>query len=489
MKFDFETYLSRIEEIGFVEKVSSYLVYASGLPGVKLEEVVIFEGGELGQVIGLRESTVELLSFSKRPVAVGSHLTRTDRVLEIGVGEEFLGKVVNPLGHLVDPSDPTPPAKETRPLNVAPPNISSRFPIRRPCLTGITLIDLLLPLGKGQREAVIGDKKTGKTRVLLRTLLSQVREGSVGIYALIGKSRLAARDLQLILRDLKIFNQVIIIASFADDPASLIYLTPYTAMTMAEYFRDQGKDVIVLLDDLTVHAKAYRELSLLARRFPGRNAYPGDIFYVQARLLERAGNFKTIKGGEAAITCLPVVETPQGDVTGYITTNIMSMTDGHLLFDHLLFAEGKRPAIDPFLSVTRVGRQTQDSLRREINHTLTTFLKDVERLKRLTSFGAELGEHVKRILAKSEQISALLDQTAVDYIPLNVQILLFGLVWGNLWRDKSEAEIHRSIQKILHLYETREGLRRRIDEFIVSSKNLKDLTRRVGEYDISKEIE
>jgi F-type H+-transporting ATPase subunit alpha len=487
MKLDFQTYLSKTGEIGFVDRVSSYLVSVSGLPGAKSEEVVVFENGEVGEVFMLRESSVEILSFSRDVIIPGSKVARTNRILEVGVGEELLGSLIDPLGRSLDPRHPLPPMKEKRPLSSLPPGIAYRAAIRRQCMTGITLIDLLLPLGKGQRELVVGDQKTGKSRVLLRILLSQVKEGAVGIYAIIGKSHTAIRQIEEALRAMGIGGKTIVVASGANDPSSLIYLTPYTAMTIAEYFRDKGKDVVLVLDDLSIHAKSYREIALLSKKFPGRNSYPGDIFYFHARLLERAGNFK-VAGGEAAITCIPVVEVPQGDITGYISTNVMSMTDGHLFFDHILFAEGRRPAIDPFLSVTRVGRQTQKPLSREISRTLTTFLKNAQSVKSIAGFGAEFGEHIRRTLEKYDKLMQVFDQTAYDYVPPNVQILLFGLVWGDAWRQKSSHEVERSIQKIIYLYETKEGIRRRIDSFIESCDSIKALTRRADEYDVSKEI-
>lgn len=478
----FQHHLQENGEIGFVERVVSSLVYANGLPGARPQEMVVFESGETGRVTGLGETAVELVSFSRRPVVVGTRVARTGRLLEVPVGEELLGSVINPLGESLNPASPIPPLKERRVIDTMPLGIQERSRIKKQCVTGVSLVDRLLPLGLGQRELVLGDQKTGKTRFLLRSLLSQVKEGAVGVYAVIGKGQLAVRQVEQAIRGFGITKQVVIVAASADEPASMIGIAPYTAMTIAEFFRDQGRQVLVVFDDLTLHAKMYRELALLGRKFPGRNSYPGDIFYVHARLLERAGNFITPRG-EAAITCLPVIETPLGDVTGYIATNLMSMTDGHLFFDHILFAEGRRPAIDPFLSVTRVGRQTQTPLEREISSELLTFLKTAERLHSFASFGAELGEHIKEALAKEQRIRQFFDQTAYEMVPRGVQLLLFGLVWGDLWRQKTKDEVRREIYRIvIAARDEKDEFRKKVDSLVEGCGSIKELVERVKDF-------
>ncbi len=482
---NFDKFLTQVGEIGFINKVVSSLVYAEGLPGAKPEELVIFESGELGEVTALTESNVEILGFSKNPVRVGSRVVRTNKALEVPVGEELLGRVLNPLGRSIDPSSPVPPMKEMRPIEILPPGIGKRARIKTPCHTGVALADLMIPLGKGQRELVMGDQKTGKSRFLLRSLLTQVRQGAVGVYAVIGKGQVAVKQIEESLRQLGIMDRTVIVTSMSDDASGMIFLTPYTAMTIAEYFRDAGRDVLLVLDDLSVHAKAYREIALLGRRFPGRNSYPGDIFYTHARLLERAGNFITPLG-ERAITCLPVVETTQGDLTGFIQTNIMAMTDGHIFFDHTLFAEGRRPAIDPFLSVTRVGRQTQTPLQREVGRTLITFLREVAGLHNFASFGAELGERIRSSLEKEKRIMQFFDQTAYDSIPANLQLVLFGLIWGDFWQEKNLEEVRLAIQKTIFMYETRLEVRRRVDGTISLCDSTESLINHIGDLDFFK---
>lgn len=484
VKFDFNSYLTNIGEVGFVDRVVSSLVYVQGLPGIKLEELVVFESGEIGQAMSISEQGIELLNLSRTEIKVGSRVARTESVLQVPVGDVMLGSTINSLGHSLNPARPLPPMKETREVNAAPMGISARARIKRVCNTGVSLIDLMIPLGKGQRQLVIGDQKTGKTRILLRTLLTQVREGSIGIYAAIGKSQLAIKQIEEQLGHMGILNQTVIIASSSSDGAGMIFLAPYTAMTIAEYFRDQGRDVIVMLDDLSTHAKVYREISLLGRRFPGRNSYPGDIFYLHSKLLERAGNFIHKEKGEASITCLPVAEAPQGDMTGYIQTNIMSMTDGHLFFDHRLFAEGRRPAIDPFISVTRVGRQTQSVLKQQIARELMSFMRNMEKIHTFKSFGAEMSEQIRRALEKEERLIQFFDQTAYDTMFPGIQIILFALVWSDLWREKSKSDIRFLIQKIIFMSETKTEIYKRVNDFIAGVDSIDVLLARIKDFDV-----
>ncbi len=474
MIHDFATILEETKEIGFVERVISYLVYVDGLPDAHADEVVLFESGAIGKITSLTHSSVEVLSFAKNPIQVGERVVRTGLQLEIPVGDDLLGKTISPLGQANDPTQPMPPMTHRRPIDILPPDIKSRVRITHPCLTGVTLVDRLIPIGKGQRELIIGDQKTGKTRFALRALVAQVKQGSIGVYAGIGKGKGTIRQVEAFLGHMGVRNQTINIISNADDAPSVIYLTPYSAMTIAEYFRDQGREVFIVLDDLSVHAKSYREIALTGRRFPGRNAYPGDIFYTHARLLERAGNFSTSKG-ETAITCFTITEAAQGDFTGYIQTNTIAMTDGHILFDHLLFAEGRRPAINPFLSVTRVGKQTQTQLDREIGRALLGLLTEAEKFHRFASFGAELGEHIHKTLAKEAHILEYLDQTAYDFVPPAVQIYLFGLIWSDQWQGKTRIEVRKAIQEVIFTYEAKSQVKQGIDEVVRQSKSLSDL--------------
>jgi F-type H+-transporting ATPase subunit alpha len=302
--------------------------------------------------------------------------------------------------------------------------------------TGVALIDLLIPLGRGQRELVIGDRKTGKTSLLLTTIKKQVDEGVIAIYAAIGKKKSEIKKLQEFFTKEKLIDKMIMVATSSYDSPSLIYETPYAAMSIAEYFRDQGVHSLIILDDLSTHAKFYRELSLLSRRFPGRDSYPGDVFYIHSKLLERAGNFKHPKVGEVSITCLPVIELVEGDLAGYIATNLMGITDGHIYLDSNIYYQGMRPAVNIPLSVTRVGRQTLGKLPREINKVLMAFLSRYDRLQNLSHFGQELTDDVKKALHLGEMIYAFFKQPYEETIPISVQLVILSMLFQNMIEDK-----------------------------------------------------
>lgn len=482
MKTDaFETYLTEIGEIGFVDDATESLAYVTGLPGLTPNELVMFESGEIGQATYLMEDKAEILVFAKYPINVSTRAVRTKKQLEIPVGSEFLGQIIDPFGNPVDKVKPFTRPKETRNIYKLAPGISERRKINQVFETGVSLTDMLIPLGKGQRELIIGDRKTGKTNFLLQTIRNQAEKGVICIYGAIGKKKHDVKVAEEYFRAAGVSDKIIIMTAFVESPASMIYISPYSAMTLAEYFKDLGQEVLLVLDDLNTHAKFYREISLLGKRFPGRNAYPPDIFYTHARLLERAGNFKHKDKGETAITCLPVVETVQGDITGYIQTNIMSMTDGHIYFDVDLFAKGRRPAINPFISVTRVGRQTQTDLRRTINRELTSFLTLLERIENFAHFGAETSSTIKNTLATGDAITSFFDQTSEVIIEENLQTFLFTLIWFGVWRGKPTDSMKADMAKIMRFYEENESYRKRISEMISNADSLNALLTIVGQ--------
>ena len=471
---DFNFYLNSISEIGFVEKASSAIVHVSGLPKIKTDEIVIFEGGKIGIVLSFTHEIVEVLVFSKDPISHGTKVVRTNESLKVPVGLELFGRIIDPLGNPLTALNVYKKPTALRGINTAAGGILTRKTINKQLETGVPIVDLVMPLGFGQRELVIGDRKTGKTNFALQAVLAQVKQKHICIYAAIGKKRLDIKDAEEFFKKNGITDKVIVVATGFNDPIGLSFLVPFSAMTISEYFRDEGYDVLLVLDDLTTHAKFYREISLLGKRFPGRNSYPGDIFYTHARLLERAGNFETPKG-EKAITCLPVVETVQGDLSGYIQTNIMSMTDGHLYFDSDLFAKGRRPAINPFLSVTRVGRQTQSTLKRDINREILSFLTISEKMQNFTHFGAELTESTKVTLAVAEKVIQFLDQGQSTTMPINLQILLFSMLWDNILQNKNVEPIGKDINKIINSYKNKPDVGKEIDQTITDAKSFNDL--------------
>lgn len=470
----FKEYLDSTGEVGYVKKVVNVIAYADGLPTAHPGELVIFEDGQLGQVTSLKENSVEILTFSKKTVKTGQKLTRTGKLITVPVGNELLGRVINPFGIPLDEMSKTIKTNEIRPIEVLPKGIMARRVINKQFDTGVGLVDLMVPIGHGQRELVIGDRKTGKTNFLLKTIVSGVMQGNICIYAAIGKKKIDIKKVENYLRSKNVLDKVIIVASTSQDASAAIYMTPYSAMTMAEYFRDKGQNALVIMDDLLTHAKFYREIGLLANKFPGRNSYPGDIFYAHSRLMERAGNFN-INGKEVAITCLPVVESSQGDFTGYIQTNVMSMTDGHIYFDNNLFSEGRRPAINPFLSVTRVGKQTQTNSKRSINRELLSFMTLFEKMRNYSHFGAELTDNIKVTLDTGNKLLAIFEQDPSNVIPGNVQTIFLTLVWGGMFKDQETENLIEQRDKVIELYATDATYKKYIDMSVDTAENFNDL--------------
>lgn len=425
-------------EYGVVKQVNHPIVFIEGLPKVKTHEVIMFDSGQRGEVFAINRGKIEARTFSHEPVKVGAKVTRTDKMLSVPVGRSLLGRTINPLGESLDPSEEFAPPKEFRDLEAKPIGIAGRQKITKHLQTGISLIDLMIPLGRGQRELIIGDRKTGKTSLIMTTIKKQVHEGVVAIYAAIAKKKSDIKKLQEFFTNEKIMDKVIIVATSSYDSPSLIHQTPYAAMSIAEYFRDLGINTLLVLDDLSTHAKFYRELSLLARRFPGRDSYPGDIFYTHSRLLERAGNFKHPTVREVSITCLPVIEIVEGDFTGYVATNVMGITDGHIYLDSNIYYQGQRPAVNIPLSVTRVGRQTLDKLTREVNKNLTAFLSRYDKLLNLSHFGQELTDDVKRDLKVGDLLYKFFSQPYQITIPLTVQLIILIMIQQGVIVDSDE---------------------------------------------------
>jgi len=490
-KSTFEEYLDTTSEIGFVEESLESLAYVSGLPGLVPQELVLFESGELGQATYLMEDKAEIFVFGKYPIDVSTRVVRTKKQLEVPVGTEYLGELIDPFGNPLDKRKSFKRPELTRPIHNLAPGISQRQKIDTVFETGVSLVDMLIPLGKGQRELIIGDRKTGKTNFLLQTIRNQAKKGIICIYAAVGKKKHDVKLAEDYFKQTNVMGNVIIMSAFVESPASTIFISPYAAMTMAEYFKDQGKDVLLVLDDLNTHAKFYREISLLGKRFPGRNAYPADIFYTHARLLERAGNFKRSPtknqkqpqetSDSVSITCLPVCETVQGDITGYIQTNIMSMTDGHIYFDIDLFARGRRPAINPFISVTRVGRQTQTDLRRTINRELISFLTLLEKIENFAHFGAETSSTIKNTLATGDAITSFFDQTSEIILSEDLQTFMFTLIWFGVWRGKSIDVMKADMAKIMAYYEANDSYRNEIAKSIEGAKSLNSYLTVIGQ--------
>ena len=460
-----------IGEIGEVIETTESFVKCSDLGKATIGEVVSFEGGRHGQILALRKDYVEVLVFSRHPISVGTKVARTNSKVTVSLGEGLMGHTIDTFGYAKDERRFKSDFPEEREINTMPIGIVGRKQIKRFMSTGIALVDLMLPIGWGQRELIIGDRKTGKSHFLLQTVLNQTRLGRVCIYGAIGKRKEEIRAVEDFFQKHGIEDRTVIVAADSYDSPGEVYLAPYTAMTVAEYFRDKGIDVLLILDDLTTHAKYYRELSLISRRFPGRESYPGDVFHIHSKLLERAGCFEK-DGKESTITCLPVAESVGADFTGYIQTNLMSITDGHIYFDTEYFLKGLKPAINPFLSVTRVGRQTQTPLMRDVGQKVTYLLKKHSNLQRFLSFGQELGEEAKASLVLGDTMLKFLTQTGYAVYTVDLQLMLTALLWLGLWNGEGGNKIAEKYQADIKMQET-------VQPIIAEVKTLEDLCAKI----------
>ncbi len=469
MKLNYKEYIQKTKEYGIAKNVKHPVIICSGLPNAQPQELVVFENNQTGQVASLNNKGVEIISFDKKPVIPGIKVTRTGLKLHIPVGTELLGKTVNPLGAPFFEDEKYTKPKDTMELDKKPESIKNRTKIKEQLVTGVTLVDTLLPLGKGQRELIVGDRKTGKTSFLIPLIKNQASKKMVVIYALIGKKKVEIKKLRDRFKKENIYKNIVIVASAANDSPSLIDLTPYTAMALAEYFKENGVSSLVIMDDLTTHAQFYREIALIGKRFPGRESYPGDMFFKHARLLERAGNFK-VKNKNVSITCLPLAETTQGDLTGFIVSNLISITDGHILFDTETFNRGIRPAVNVFLSVTRVGKQTQQELSRDLNQRLLILLTNYTKAQSFSHFGAEMSTEARKTLVIGELLYKFFEQEFNQVIPLNVQIIGIGMILQGLLNNFKPQRITEMKNNLVKTYSNNSYAKKVINELVKVSQ-------------------
>jgi F-type H+-transporting ATPase subunit alpha len=423
---------ARLEHVGVVEHVGDGVARVTGLPWTRLNEVLRFESGALALALQVEEDQVGCVLLSgAEGVAAGSRVWGTEEVIRVPVGEGLLGRVLDPTGA---PLDDGPPLREQRrdPIDREAPAIVDRALVTKPLATGLTVVDAMVPLGRGQRELIIGDRKTGKTAIAVDTMISQRGSDVICIYAAVGQKASSVKQVVETVRKYGAMERSIFVIGEANAPPGAQWVTPYAACTIAEYFRDQGRDVLLVIDDLTKHAIVYRELSLLLRRPPGREAYPGDVFYIHARLLERAANLSDEMGG-GSLTALPIAETQAGNLTAYIPTNLISITDGQIFLESKLFYEGQKPAVNVGMSVSRVGGQTQAPAMRKLANKLKLEYAQFLELEVFTRFGAMLDERSKRAIEHGRRIRAILAQ--VEYRPLGLAeqvALLLALDQGGL---------------------------------------------------------
>ena len=440
------------KSVGTVQHVGNGVATLSGLPLVHLEELVVFPNGTQGMVLNLDRNHVDVMLLGDDMGIRGGDLTQaTGRRLSVPVGMGFLGRVVNALGEAIDEQRAVIPS-EYRFVERIAPGVIERAPVDTPLYTGTKIIDALLPLGRGQRELIIGDRQVGKTTLALDAILTQRGTDVKCIYVSIGQKKTSVLSAVKTLRDGGVMNQTTVIVSSPDDPPALRYLAPYTGVTLAEFYLDQGMDVLIVYDDLSKHADTYRELSLLLRRPPGREAYPGDIFYLHSRLLERACRLNEGNGG-GSITALPIVTTQRGNISSYIVTNLISITDGQIVLNTNDFNKGDKPAIDIGMSVSRVGSAAQESAMKDVVKALKLELAQYEEVARFSRFGTEVSESTQKQIERGDRLMALLRQGPHQPVRFTEQVLLFYCFSSGHFDTVTPAEIPQFSEALLqHLH-------------------------------------
>ncbi|MFT9600669.1 F0F1 ATP synthase subunit alpha [Mesobacillus sp.] len=434
IKSQIENYQSEIQvsDVGTVISVGDGIARAHGLDNVMAGELVEFSNGVMGMAQNLEENNVGIIILGPfTDIREGDEVRRTGRIMEVPVGEQLIGRVVNPLGQPVDGMGPINTTK-TRPIEYAAPGVMDRKSVHEPLQTGIKAIDALVPIGRGQRELIIGDRQTGKTSVAIDTILNQKGQDMICIYVAIGQKESTVRNAVETLRKHGALDYSIVVTASASQPAPLLYLAPYAGVTMGEEFMYNGKHVLVVYDDLSKQAAAYRELSLLLRRPPGREAYPGDVFYLHSRLLERAAKLSDAKGA-GSITALPFIETQAGDVSAYIPTNVISITDGQIFLQSDLFFSGVRPAINAGLSVSRVGGSAQIKAMKKVSGTLRLDLASYRELEAFAQFGSDLDKATQAKLNRGARTVEVLKQDLNKPLAVEKQVaILYALTRGFL---------------------------------------------------------
>ncbi len=434
LKEQIKNYKSRIDmgEIGTVVLVGDGIASVYGLRNCMSTELLEFEDGSVGLAQNLESETVSVAILSdKNDIREGTKVKRTGKVLSVPVGEGFLGRVVNPLGEPIDGKGPIISAG-MKPVEAEAPGIIERHSVDRPLQTGIKAIDSMIPIGRGQRELIIGDRQTGKTQIAIDTIINQKDSDVICIYVAIGQKATSVVQLVQDLTRAGAMSYTTIVSATAAESAPIQYIAPYSGCAMAEYFREQGKDVLIIYDDLSKHAVAYRALSLLIRRPPGREAYPGDVFYLHSRLLERAACVADEFGG-GSITALPIVETQAGDVSAYIPTNVISITDGQIFLETELFHSGIIPAVNPGISVSRVGGSAQVKAMKKVSGELKLLYSQYRELQEFSQFGSDLDADTKARLRLGERIVEVLKQGLNSPVPVGCQVgIIYAVIRGYL---------------------------------------------------------
>ena len=457
----------KLTDVGTVVTVGDGIAHVHGLENCMSGELLEFPGGVYGMAQNLEEDLVgAVILGSDQDIREGDTVKRTKRIVEVPVGEAMLGRVVDALGKPIDGKGPI-VTSEARPIESPAPGIIERAPVNVPLQTGIKAIDSMIPIGRGQRELIIGDRQTGKTAICLDTIINQKGTGVICIYVAIGQKRSTVAQVAETLQQNGAMDYTCIVAATASESAPLQYIAPYAGCSIGEYFMHKGKDVLVIYDDLSKHAVAYRALSLLLHRPPGREAYPGDVFYLHSRLLERAANIQD--GG--SLTALPIIETQAGDVSAYIPTNVISITDGQIFLETELFNSGIRPAVNPGISVSRVGGNAQIKAMKKVAGTLKLAYSQYRELQAFSQFGSDLDADTKKRLAQGERIVEVLKQPQNSPIPVEKQVIIIYAVISGALLDIPADQIGVFEKE---LFEFMDGVYGDVPETIRATRQLDD---------------
>jgi F-type H+-transporting ATPase subunit alpha len=462
----------KLENIGTVLSVGDGIAIVYGLQQAMMGELLEFPHNVTGLVFNLEAHSVGVILLGESDkIKEGDMVKTTKRIFEVPVGEVLLGRVVNPLGQPLDAGGPI-DAKEFLPVERKAQGVMQRGSINSSMETGIKVIDALVPIGRGQRELIIGDRQTGKTTLAVDTILNQKGKNTICIYVAIGQKESTVASLVQLFREHQAMDYTIVVSAGASKEGTLLYLAPFAGVTMGEYFMEKGKDVLIIYDDLSKHAVAYRELSLLLRRPPGREAYPGDVFYLHSRLLERSARLNDKLGG-GSITALPIIETKAGDISAYISTNVISITDGQIFLEAELFYSGIRPAISAGLSVSRVGGAAQWKGMKKVAGTLRVGLASYRELEAFAQFGSDLDTSAKKRLERGRKTVEILKQDVHELIPMPTQIVTIYALSEGLMDDITVDQVKALEREITTGLEMNE-LGIKINKHLIETKSLPD---------------
>ena len=438
-----------VEEVGTVIKVGDGIAEIHGLEKIMAGELIDFPHEVRGLALNLEEDKVGAVLFGDfQKIKEGDMARRTGRIMSVAVGDELIGRVVNALGNAID-GGPEIVTNTFNPVERIAPGIIDRQPVKEPLQTGLKAIDSMVPIGRGQRELIIGDRQTGKTAVAVDAIINQKNSGVICIYVAIGQKNSTVKQVEAKLREAGAMDYTVIVSATASDPAAMQFLAPYTGAAIGEYFRDTGRHALTIYDDLSKQAAAYREISLLLRRPPGREAYPGDVFYLHSRLLERAAKMSDARGG-GSLTSLPIIETQAGDISAYIPTNVISITDGQIFLEADLFNSGVRPAINVGNSVSRVGGSAQIKAMKQVAGTLRIDLAQFRELQAFAQFGSDLDKATQAQLSRGQRLTEVLKQPQYQPMPVEEQVLVIWTATNGYLDDVAVEDVRRFEDELLN---------------------------------------